>query len=104
MAKKEEELKLEPLADRLLVRRQAGQKVTDGGILLPDTAQQKAQRGTVLAAGPGLFYDKLGKVLPPNVAVGDEVLFTRYAGHDVPELGEDVLILSETDVLCKVVE
>lgn len=91
--------KLKPLGNRVLVQRFKAQ-TTKGGILLPDTAQEKPKEGQVLAVGPGK-YDENGKPQPLNVKVGDRVLFSSYAGTEVKnqEDQEEYLILSEDDIL-----
>ena len=92
-------MKIKPLANRILVRR-SKVKSSKGGILLPDTAQEKPKEGEVIAVGPGKSDDK-GKVEPLSVKVGDRVLFTSYAGTEVKGEHEDeeLLILSEDEVL-----
>ena len=91
---------LKPLADRVLVEVDAEESKTAGGILIPDTAQKKSQKGTVLAVGPGKVLDN-GERLPIDVAVGDRVLFAKYSGVDIEENGKKMLLLSERDVLGK---
>lgn len=89
---------LKPLADRVLVEVDVEESKTAGGILIPDTAQKKSQKGTVLAVGPGKVLDN-GQRLPISVAVGDRVLFAKYSGVDIEENGKKMLLLSERDVL-----
>ena len=91
---------LKPLADRALVEVDVEESKTAGGILIPDTAQKKSQKGTVLAVGPGKVLDN-GERLPIDVAVGDRVLFAKYSGVDIEENGKKMLLLSERDVLGK---
>lgn len=93
-------MKLKPLGDRVIVTAIESQEVTASGILLPDTAQEKPQRGKVLAVGEGRIVD--GKRVPLEVAEGDEVLYSKYGGTEVKLEGEDLLILSEHDILAKV--
>lgn len=93
-------MKLKPLGDRVIVASIESQEVTASGILLPDTAQEKPQRGKVLAVGEGRIVD--GKRVPLEVAEGDEVLYSKYGGTEVKLDGEDFLILSEHDILAKV--
>ena len=88
-------IKMQPLADRLVVKPIAREEVTKGGIVLPDTAKEKPQEGEVLAAGPGRMTED-GKRIPMDVKVGDEVLFSSYAGT---EYKDEYLILSEEDLL-----
>ena len=94
-------MKLKPLGDRILVRAIEGEEVTASGLVLPDTAKEKPQRGTVLAVGDGRYED--GKRIPLDVAEGDEVVYSKYGGTEVKVEGEDLLILRESDVLAKAV-
>ena len=89
---------LKPLADRVLVEVDVEESKTAGGILLPDTAQKKSQKGTVIAIGSGKVLDN-GERLPFEVAVGDRVLFAKYSGVDIEEGGKKFLLLSERDIL-----
>lgn len=91
---------LKPLADRVLVEVDVEESKTAGGILLPDTAQKKSQKGTVIAIGSGKVLDN-GERLPFEVAVGDRVLFAKYSGVDIEEGGKKFLLLSERDILGK---
>lgn len=91
---------LKPLADRVLVEVDVEESKTAGGILLPDTAQKKSQKGTVIAIGSGKVLDN-GERLPFEVAVGDRVLFAKYSGVDIEEGGKNFLLLSERDILGK---
>lgn len=91
---------LKPLADRVLVEVDVEESKTTGGILLPDTAQKKSQKGTVIAIGSGKVLDN-GERLPFEVAVGDRVLFAKYSGVDIEEGGKKFLLLSERDILGK---
>lgn len=96
------DLKLRPLDDRVVVEPLEAEEMTAGGIVLPDTAKEKPQRGTVLATGPGKLLDS-GERGELSVSVGDEVIFGKYAGTDVEVSGHDVKILRESDILAKVV-
>ena len=89
---------LKPLADRVLVKVDTEETQTKGGILLPDTAQKKSQKGEVIAIGSGKMLDD-GTRVPFEVKVGDRVLFARYSGVDIEENGQKFLLLSERDVL-----
>ena len=89
--------KIKPLGNRIVVQRQEVQ-TSKGGILLPETAQQKPKRGKVLAVGPGKVDDK-GNIQPMDVKVGDEILFSSYGGTEFKNAAEEVLILSEEDIL-----
>lgn len=91
---------LKPLADRVLVEVDVEESKTAGGILLPDTAQKKSQKGTVIAIGSGKVLDN-GERLPFEVVVGDRVLFAKYSGVDIEEGGKKFLLLSERDILGK---
>ncbi len=93
---------LRPLEDRVVVEPVEAEEVTAGGIVLPDTAKEKPQRGTVLAVGPGKLLDS-GQRSTLSVAVGDEVIYGKYAGTDIEVDGRDVKILRESDVLAKVI-
>jgi chaperonin GroES len=90
--------KVQPLADRLVVRPNEREEMTVSGIVLPDTAKEKPQEGTVIAVGPGRL-NEAGKRVAPEVKNGDTVLYAKYAGTEVKIDGEDLLILKETDVL-----
>ena len=104
MAKeKEVHLKIRPLDDRVVVEPLEAEEKTTGGILLPDTAKQKPQRGRVLAVGPGKLNDK-GDRSALSVVKGDEVIYGRYSGNDVQVEGKDVKIMRESDILAKVVK
>lgn len=87
-----------PLGDRVLVRPIEREEVTKSGIVLPDTAKEKPQRGEVLAVGQGRVNDK-GDRMPMDVKAGDQVLFAKYAGTELKIDEEELLILSEKDIL-----
>lgn len=93
---------LQPLGDRLIVEVLEEEETTFSGIVLPDTAKEKPQRGRVLAVGPGSRSDS-GELIPLDVAVGDEVIFSKYGGTEVKVGVDELLILRESDVLAKVV-
>lgn len=97
------DIKLKPLDERIVVEPVEAEEKTAGGIVLPDTAKEKPQRGTVLAIGPGKLLDN-GKRGELAVAVGDEVIYGKYAGSDIEIDGRDVKILRESDILAKVVK
>ena len=105
MPKKTDDTKLNvrPLDDRVVVEPLDAEESTAGGIILPDTAKQKPQRGKVLAVGPGKALEN-GNRAPVAVAVGDEVLFGRYAGNDIEVSGKEIKIMRESDILAKVVK
>jgi chaperonin GroES len=95
-------MNLQPLGDRLIVEALEEEELTVSGIVLPDTAREKPQRGRVLAVGPGA-RDEDGKYIEMDVAEGDEIVFSKYGGTEIKLGTDDVLILRETDVLAKVV-
>jgi len=92
---------LQPLGDRLIVEAIEEEETTTSGIVLPDTAKEKPQRGRVLAVGPGNRNDS-GDIVPLEVAVGDEIIYSKYGGTEIKLGADDVLILRESDVLAKV--
>jgi chaperonin GroES len=89
---------IKPLEDRILVQQGEGETTTASGIVIPDTAKEKPQEGTVLAVGPGRIDDK-GNRVPIDVQVGDTVLYSKYGGTEVKYAGEEYLVLSARDVL-----
>ena len=96
-------MKLKPLGDRLIVKPVDEEETTASGLVLPDTAKEKPQRGTVLAVGPGKLLEN-GNRSELSVAVGDEVIYGKYSGTDIEIEGHDVKILRESDVLAKVIQ
>jgi chaperonin GroES len=90
-------MKLKPLYDKIVVQPLVAEDVTKAGIVLPDTAKEKPQQGRVVAVGSGKIDD--GKRIPPEVKVGDTVLFSKYAGDEFKVDGEELKVLSEGDVL-----
>jgi chaperonin GroES len=93
---------LQPLGDRLIVEPLEEEETTSSGIVLPDTAKEKPQRGRVLAVGPGARSTDTGEIVPMEVAVGDEIIYSKYGGTDIKVGPDEVLILRESDVLAKV--
>jgi chaperonin GroES len=93
---------LKPLGDRLIVEVLEDEETTDSGIVLPDTAKEKPQRGRVLAVGPGARNED-GEFVPMDLAEGDEIIFSKYGGTEVKLGTDEYLILRESDVLAKVV-
>ena len=93
-------MQLKPLDDRVVVEPVDAETTTAGGIVLPDTAKEKPQRGKVKAVGPGRLLDS-GERCQMSVTVGDEVLFSKYGGTDIEVDGHDVKILRESDILAK---
>jgi chaperonin GroES len=99
-AKNEEEFRMElkPLADRVVIKPNIREETTKGGIVLPDTAKEKPQEGTVVAIGPGRILED-GTRVPLDVKVGDSVLYAKYAGTEYKIDNEEHLILKESDIL-----
>ena len=95
-------MNLKPLGDRLIVEVLDEEELTVSGIVLPDTAKEKPQRGKVLAVGPGARNQETGEYIPVEVAEGDEVVFSKYGGTEIKVGADDLLILRESDVLAKV--
>ena len=95
-------MKLKPLGDRLIVRAIEEEETTSSGIVLPDTAKEKPQRGEVIAVGDGRYDDDGEKRIPLDVQTGDTVLYSKYGGTEIMVEGEDLLVLRESDVLAKV--
>lgn len=93
-----EKLKLKPLGARVVVKALEREEITKSGIVLPDTAKEKPQEGRVMAVGPG-ERDEDGKRIPVELKEGDKVLFQKYAGTEFKLDGEELLILSEKDIL-----
>ena len=89
----EKKLSIKPLHDRVIVKADAAEEKTAGGIIIPDTAKEKPQRGTVVAAGPGK------KDEPITVKAGDSVLYSKYGGSEITVEGTDYLIMRESDIL-----
>jgi chaperonin GroES len=95
------DFKLKPLEDRIVVKPSEGEETTTSGLVIPDTAKEKPQEGSVIAVGPGRYED--GNRVPLDVAVGDTVIYSKYGGTEVKVDGEDLLILRESDILAKAV-
>ncbi len=95
-------MRLNPLDDRVVVQPLEAEEVTAGGIVLPDSAKEKPQRGKVVAVGPGRLLDS-GERSPIGLVSGDEVLFGKYGGTEVEVDGQEYKILRESDVLAKIV-
>lgn len=91
-------MKIQPLADRIVVKVLEAEEVTKGGIVLPDSAKEKPQEAEVIAVGKGKVTDD-GKVIAPEVKVGDKILFGKYSGTEIRMDGVDYLILKEDDIL-----
>jgi len=94
------EVKLQPLADRVIVKPIEKEEVTKGGIVLPDTAKEKPQEGEVMAVGPGRLSED-GKRIAIDVKVGDKVIYAKYGGTEIKIDDEELVILRESDILAK---
>jgi chaperonin GroES len=90
-------LSIKPLADRVIVKAAAAEEKTKSGIIIPDTAKEKPQRGELVAVGPGKAADN-GTLIAPQVKVGDQVLYGKFAGTEISVDGEDYLIMRESDI------
>ena len=95
-------MNLKPLGDRLIVKAIEEDETTASGIVLPDTAKEKPQRGKVIAVGEGKWDEDGEKRIPLDVGEGDEVLYSKYGGTEIVVEGDDLLVLRESDVLAKV--
>ncbi len=95
-------MNLKPLGDRVIVQAIEEEETTASGIVLPDTAKEKPQRGKVLAVGDGKWDEDGEKRIPLDVGEGDEVLYSKYGGTEISVDGDDLLVLRESDVLAKV--
>ncbi len=91
-------MKFRPLHDRVVVRRVTAEEKTAGGIIIPDTAQEKPSQGEAIAVGPG-GRDESGKIIPIDIKVGDRVLFGKWSGTEVKIDGQDLLIMKESDIM-----
>ena len=91
-------MKFRPLHDRVVVKRVTADEKTAGGIIIPDTAQEKPSQGEVIAVGPG-GRDESGKLIPIDIKVGDTVLFGKWSGTEVKIDGEELLIMKESDIM-----
>ena len=92
-------MKLKPLDDRIVVKANEAEERTASGLVIPDTAKEKPQQGTVLAVGPGRRSDQTGELIPLDVKVGDTVVYSKYGGTEITIDGDDLLILTGRDVL-----
>ena len=95
-------MNLKPLDDRIVVKANDAEERTASGLVIPDTAKEKPQQGTVLAVGPGRRSEQSGQVIPMDVAVGDTVVYSKYGGTEITIGGQDLLILTSRDVLAVV--
>ena len=94
-------LKIKPLADRVVVHADEAEEKSEGGIILPDTVQEKPQKGTIVALGAGRISDN-GELIKPEVKVGDKVLYGKYSGNEISIGGVEYLIMRESDILAVV--
>jgi chaperonin GroES len=92
-------MNLKPLDDRIVVKANDAEEKTASGLVIPDTAKEKPQQGTVLAVGPGRRSEQTGEIIPLDVKVGDTVVYSKYGGTEITVDGEDLLILSGRDIL-----
>ena len=92
--------KMKPLSDRVIVKPMEQKETKKGSIIIPDTAKEKPMEGTIIAVGPGSKNEE-GKVVPLDVKVGDIVIYAKYAGTEIKEDGEELIILRESDILAK---
>ena len=95
-------MNIRPLHDRVLVKRMEEETTSSGGIVIPDSATEKPQRGEIIAAGTGKRLDS-GEIVPLEVKVGDKVLFGKYSGTEVKELGDGMIVMREDDIMGVVV-
>ncbi len=95
-------MNLKPLDDRIVVRPNEAEQTTVSGLVIPDTAKEKPQKGAVLAVGPGRRSEQTGEIIPLDVKAGDTVVYSKYGGTEITVDGEDLLILSSRDVLAVV--
>ncbi|HEY5664776.1 MAG TPA: co-chaperone GroES [Ilumatobacter sp.] len=92
-------MNLKPLDDRIVVKPNEAETQTASGLVIPDTAKEKPQQGTVLAVGPGKRAESTGEIIPLGIEVGQTVLYSKYGGTEVTLAGDDVLVLNARDVL-----
>lgn len=91
-------MKLKPLGDRVLIKREDAEEKTSGGIIIPDTSKEKPSKGSVVAIGDGA-RDEKGNLIPMNLKVGDKVFFTKWGGTEIKVDDEELLIMKESDIL-----
>lgn len=99
-----DKLNCELYDDRVLIKPAPAEEKTAGGIIIPDTAKEKPQRGTIVAVGPGKYAEQTGNLIPLKQQVGDLVLYGKYAGTEVSVNGQEFLIMRSSDILMKVPE
>jgi chaperonin GroES len=91
-------LNIKPIGDRVVVEAAPAETMTASGIYIPETAQEKPQKGTIVAVGPGKYADLSGSLIPVGVSVGDQVLYGKYAGTEITYEGKELLIMRESDI------
>jgi chaperonin GroES len=91
--------KINPFADRVVVEAAPAETMTASGLYIPETAQEKPQKGTVVAVGPGKYADLTGNLIPLNVKIGDQVLYGKYSGQEITIDGKEYLIMRESDII-----
>jgi len=91
--------KINPFADRVVVEAAPAETMTASGLYIPETAQEKPQKGTVVAVGPGKYADLTGNLIPLSVKIGDQVLYGKYSGQEVTIDGKEYLIMRESDLI-----
>ena len=91
--------KIKPFADRVVVEAAPAETMTASGLYIPETAQEKPQKGTVVAVGPGKYADLTGNLIPLSVKVGDQVLYGKYSGQEITIDGKEFLIMRESDII-----
>lgn len=92
-------MNLKPLDDRIVVKPNEAETQTASGLVIPDTAKEKPQQGTVLAVGPGKRSEQSGEIIPLGIEVGETVLYSKYGGTEITANGDDVLVLNARDIL-----
>ncbi len=97
-------MNIKPLDDRIVVKANEAEEKTASGLVIPDTAKEKPQQGSVLAVGPGRRSEQTGDIIPLDVKVGDTVVYSKYGGTEITVDGEDLLILSGRDILAVMVK
>jgi len=91
--------KIKPFADRVVVEAAPAETMTASGLYIPETAQEKPQKGTVIAVGPGKYADLTGNLIPLSVKIGDQVLYGKYSGQEITIDGKEFLIMRESDII-----
>jgi chaperonin GroES len=91
--------KINPFADRVVVEAAPAETMTASGLYIPETAQEKPQKGTVIAVGPGKYADLTGNLIPLSVKIGDQILYGKYSGQEITINGKEYLIMRESDII-----